>query len=543
MASIPQLAVPPTQQSPLDQYQKLQSIAALSAERQQQQAMDPGQLEMQRQQIQAAAQENQARTVAAKQTQAMNAAFQGALSQDPTTGAPTFDKGKVLTSIAASGNGSLIPQMTEKFNQIDKTAADLAEAKDKHATATQDYFGALASEVKQAGYSPGALGVALAHATANGYGQQAQQIQQQYAQNPDSIKQWVDQAIAGSPKQREVAAQEMRAAAAKAQSEKQPNETGAAADQDYQALLTKKNIGQPLSAEESASMKAYEQRKTLGPRTTFQLNANGVGGSGSGVSTTDANGNPLSFDDQIKSFGAKGGTVKAIIEGRQDPPSSFAQSKPYWQDVMTKVNAVDPDFNQQRAQLRKAFTVGKQSTEINAINTAMGHVGVLGDAIDALNNGNVPVLNSIANKFGVAVGQTPVTTFNTIVHRVGPELSKAYLGAGGSAGERGADEADFDPSKGVNQLKTNVGITAQLLRSKIGSLENQWDQNKAPSMPSFQEKFISPEATKQLNKYSPQGGGSGSAQSGITVTDPKGTVHTFKDQASADKFKKLANIQ
>src|SRR5262249_38388928 len=138
-------------------------------------------------------------------------------------------------------------------------------------------------------------------------------------------------------------------------------------------------------------------------------------------------------------------TAQAIVEGRQSAPSGFALSTPYWQRVMGGVAQLDPQWSEQRAQLRKDFTVGKHSTEINDINTAMGHVGVLGDAIDALNNNNVRVLNSIANRLGLETGSDAITTFKTIVHRVGPELTKAYLGAGGSAGERGADEKDFSP--------------------------------------------------------------------------------------------------
>lgn len=250
---IPSLAIEPQQQpDPLSQYGKLQSIQALSAQRQQQQALDPGQLELQRQAIEAAKQENAQRTLVANQTKAMNDAFQGALTPDASTGVPTFDRNKILTSISASGNGSLVPKMTETFNQIDKNATELAEAKDKHAAATQDYFGALASEVKANGYSPAALGVALAHATANGYGPQAQQIQQQYAQDPNSIKKWVDQAIAGSPKQREVSAQEMSAQARKDQADKearppQPTEAAlavAAANGDPKAEAALKRLDQ-----------------------------------------------------------------------------------------------------------------------------------------------------------------------------------------------------------------------------------------------------------------------------------------------------------
>jgi len=171
---------------------------------------------------------------------------------------------------------------------------------------------------------------------------------------------------------------------------------------------------------------------------------------------------------------------------------------------MNNVYALDPQWNEQRAQLRKAYTVGPQSKEINAINTAVGHVGVMNDAIDALNNGDVKVLNAIGNRLGVETGQDPVTTFNTIVHRVGPEIAKAYIGAGGSAGERGSDEKDFDPSLGPKQLRSNVGITAELLRSKISSLANQWDENKSQGMPSFQDRFIMPAAQQTIDRLSPQ---------------------------------------
>jgi hypothetical protein len=269
----------------------------------------------------------------------------------------------------------------------------------------------------------------------------------------------------------------------------------------YVALAAKRAAGQKLTDDDAAWMKGYKDYKTLVPVANFNLQAAGT--NSPPPATTDAQGKALTFDDQIKSFGPKGGQVKAIIEGRQDPPSSFAQAKPYWQDVMQKVYAIDPDFNVQRAQLRKGYTVGKQSTEINAINTAMGHVGVLGDAIAALNNGDVRILNKIANRLGLETGSTPQAVFKTIVHRVGPELSKAYLGAGGSAGERGADEKDFDENLAPQTIKANVGVTAQLLRSKIGSLENQWDQNKSPSMPSFADHFITKEAKTQLDKWAP----------------------------------------
>ena len=218
-------------------------------------------------------------------------------------------------------------------------------------------------------------------------------------------------------------------------------------------------------------------------------------------------------------------TATAILEGRMTPPSSFALKTPYWQDVMGSVFEKDPQFSEQRAQLRKNFATGSGAIQINAINTALGHVGVLGDAIDALQNGNIKALNNIANQIGVQTGNDAQTTYNTIVHRLGPEITKAYVGAGGTEGDRGTNEKDFEFSLGPKQLKSNVGVTAKLFRSKISSLENQWNQNKSAAMPDFQNRFIMPQAQQTLQRYAPESGNQpaqGGAQGGI----PNGATHT-----------------
>lgn len=303
--------------------------------------------------------------------------------------------------------------------------------------------------------------------------------------------------------------------------------------------------GVPLENQEAAdwlrknpgkTLADYQRYKsTLVPAFNFNLQAHGVG-AGSQMTPTDAKGQPLTGQALYKSFGPKGGVVKAIIEGRQEPPKSFAQKSPYWQDVMAKVYQVDPQFNEQRAQLRKDFTLGKGAAQINAINTTLGHMGELNDAIDALNNGDIQQLNRLANSLGAQVGQTPQTTFKTIVHRVGPEITAAYVQGGGGEHERGANAEDFSPNLSPQQLKSNVAISAQLLRSKIGALENQWEQNRAPSMPSFQEQFITPAARKTIDRLAPQGGAASSGS--VTMRAPNGQTR----QVTADQVEHYKSL-
>ena len=78
-------------------------------------------------------------------------------------------------------------------------------------------------------------------------------------------------------------------------------------------------------------------------------------------------------------------------------------------------------------------------------------------------------------------------------------------------------------------------------RSKIGALENQWN-NMPGSGGNFQQRFLSPLAHQTLNRLAPETGGGGGS-SAFTVTDPRGVVHTFADQKSANAFKQAAGIK
>ena len=125
--------------------------------------------------------------------------------------------------------------------------------------------------------------------------------------------------------------------------------SGPMADAQYRKILHDKYVAEGMS-DQDATQKAYEQQKTIGPRTTFNLQTNGVGGDNGPKVNPD--GTSMSADQMYAGFGGKQGTVKAIVEGRQSAPSSFAQKSPYWQDVMQKVYQVDPQWNEQRAQVR-----------------------------------------------------------------------------------------------------------------------------------------------------------------------------------------------
>jgi len=246
----------------------------------------------------------------------------------------------------------------------------------------------------------------------------------------------------------------------------------------------------------------------------------------------DGNGKPL--DPEAAKAVAMQDPMAVAVANYQSAPPNISRGGP-GVAVMRKALAINPSYNAQNWQAQKAeltnFTSGKVANELSATNTALSHVGLMTDAIDALNNGDIRMLNSIANRIGVETGKTPAAVFKTIVGKVGPELGKAYGEATGS--ERGAEKENFDPNLPPQTLKANAAVTAKLLQGKIQSREFQWKQ----TMGDRPLPLISPEAKQTLDKLVAPAGG------GFSVKDPRGVVHTFKSQQDADNFKRAAGIQ
>jgi hypothetical protein len=90
-------------------------------------------------------------------------------------------------------------------------------------------------------------------------------------------------------------------------------------------------------------------------------------------------------------------TVKGILEGRMQPPTSFAASKPYWQGILQHAANAEPGFDltkwQGRVGTAKDFASGKAAQNVTSLNTVIGHLGDLKDAADGLQNRGAPTWN------------------------------------------------------------------------------------------------------------------------------------------------------
>lgn len=196
--------------------------------------------------------------------------------------------------------------------------------------------------------------------------------------------------------------------------------------------------------------------------------------------------------------------------------------------IMKQIKAVNPTFQASNYDVARKTeldaTTGNLARTSNSQSTALAHMDVLNTAVDALKNGDIKILNQLGNSLGVQVGKTAKTTFEAIVHKVGPELASAYLAGGGSVGERGATEKDFDPSLSPDQLKSNIAISAKLLSGKIQANQEQYSRG---TYGRGKQELIGKEAKAALDRLSGGKASSADTSGGYLRTAVGANGHTI----------------
>lgn len=126
--------------------------------------------------------------------------------------------------------------------------------------------------------------------------------------------------------------------------------------------------------------------------------------------------------------------------------------------------------------LQRDFTSGKDSHTLNSFNTAEEHLQQLQTAADALNNGNLPMLNQAGNAYAAATGSAAPTNFAAVKNAVAGEVGKTFQGGAVTEGERGALDAAINGASSPAQLNGVIQQYRQLMQSKRSALQQQYQQ-------------------------------------------------------------------
>lgn len=215
--------------------------------------------------------------------------------------------------------------------------------------------------------------------------------------------------------------------------------------------------------------------------------------------------------------------VKAMVEGRQAPPSSFALSKPYWQNMIALANATDPTFDQTawgaRASARKDMLGGGKSYQLlNSGNTAIQHLGRLHSQIGDVAGMQIPLVGNMVNS-GInaaeqASGIPGVNAYNDTLGHLAEETTKFYRGTGGNEEDVKRNMSNLSANLSTPTKQAGVANTVHLIYGALQPKVEQYNKTMGTNFPVSH--FLSSKSIQVVKKmgFDPD--------TGETVSTPSG---------------------
>jgi hypothetical protein len=241
-----------------------------------------------------------------------------------------------------------------------------------------------------------------------------------------------------------------------------------------------------------------------------ELNFN-EGLSGGAAPVTGPGGQKVTGDAYLQTLPASDqAVVKAMVEGRQPPPTSFAMSKPYWQQRIQEANNYDPSFDQTtwpgRVKTRTSFAGGPDAANVTAIDTALQHAGVVSQALGALGNTSVPMYNTAKNWLAQEFGSSAPTNARESVDALSSEARKVFQATGGgNLTELENWQKNFPVNGSPEQQKGSLSQFVSLLDSRLDALADKYNRGMGKAEDKLT--FLSPRARdvyQSLTGRSPQ---------------------------------------
>lgn len=231
--------------------------------------------------------------------------------------------------------------------------------------------------------------------------------------------------------------------------------------------------------------------------------------------------------------------VKAIVEGRMQPPSGFALKSPQIQSLMRAAAQYEPGFDltkwSARASTAKDFSSGQAAKNVTSLNTVVGHLADLKEKADALDNSRIPLWNEVVNAVSSASGSPEVNNFNLARNAVADELAKVFKGSGISDHEIAQWKGTLNAAQSPAQLKGAVKTAIGLMESRLVALNDQRDRGMATQ--SEPRSLLNDKSKAGLAKIEEWANGTekpkaatGSIPEGATATNPQtGQKLTFRN--------------
>jgi hypothetical protein len=254
-------------------------------------------------------------------------------------------------------------------------------------------------------------------------------------------------------------------------------------------------------------------------------------GGGTGA---DSAGSDLTGDEFLATKPpAQASLIKAIAEGRMQPPAGYAQRSPKVQQLLRDVAQYDPGFDltlwKSRNDTLRSATSGKIGQNVASFNTAIGHLDTLDQSIDALGNTSFTPYNRAANAARATYDPdfaSNLRNFEASKTAVIDELTRAFRGTGGNVHDLQQWEENINSADSPQALHSAVRRVSELLHSRIDALGDQYNRGMQLKVPKDSTELLSPKAKDALDRIE---GGAKAKQGAAAGGIPRVTTDAERD--------------
>lgn len=186
----------------------------------------------------------------------------------------------------------------------------------------------------------------------------------------------------------------------------------------------------------------------------------------------------LAFKEYTKQTKIDPAQVRANVF-MQMPQAVADPNHPGQTTFVTRQNAIgmeapnSGDVKSIQATQRFFSPAGKGGQNLAAFNTAQNHLQLLGQASEALDNGNLTMLNDVAQKFSKDTGSAAPTNFDAVKNAVKGEVAKALTG-NVTVSEQAELDKDFNNASSPKQVSGVIQKYTQLMQGKKDVLHQQY---------------------------------------------------------------------
>jgi hypothetical protein len=216
-----------------------------------------------------------------------------------------------------------------------------------------------------------------------------------------------------------------------------------------------------------------------------------------------ADGKAVTGQDYLKTVSPDRAARAKMIGDYEESPGDLPTRGGVRAAVVADAKRYNPDFNEQNYQASQRaysnFVAGPEARTVRSLNVATDHLDTLRQAAAALKNGQLPMANSLINKYREMTGSPLTTNFDSIKQAVSSEIAKTIVG--GQTALQDRDEMS-NRARNADSPEQLFGIFDQFTKLMGGQMKGLKQQYESGTYRKDFDKFLLPSTKNAIDAVS-----------------------------------------